>query len=827
MVTKLKTNEVNSEDVKNKIGKGFIISILAIIITSIGLNLFLNNVLNKREIDYFRSGSFINDISGFKDVSYWYRNHYKDMSIIDEYNFSKLLIDKENAPKIIDENMNNDLAQNDNEYNGQLKSAEEEKKGELEEIRQYYHLEKDVNLEELKSKYSKELENWGGGDENAYNTKLDIVNNIDLVLVKYNNRVEELKNSKKQRENEIKNDANELKGKIKYSTMSSIRPYENSDIGFDYKLESDDGKIVLYNNKEIENLKDGTVYFEVHFGKNIDDFKVLKTVENNTVSAAVYDKLIYRIKSEIGEDIKNTTLKFAITKRNAQPGSYLEYRKVMYSLSENLDYMLIILGVLFVLFMGAVIVPYKGQSLITRAYCKLWLEFKIAFFILLFFGVYMLVTNIGAQRGIFLPIFMIASIMTILTGRYIRYIFQKGFINGFLRNLCTISILIGFKNFVLRFFGRERKKEKKVKKVSEERVEEKTINLVKSTSQFKDLILNNIDNRNIPKKIIIYTVAISIYLIIGLLFGVVSISQYSMGLLFLGSTMVLSVPIIFWFLSRKFFVQLAEIEEASKSIVKGDFNVDLKERNSKELNVISENLSNINTGFKAAIQGELKSERMKAELITNVSHDLKTPLTSIINYVDLLQKENITEEQKEEYLAILENKSKRLKVLIEDLFEATKASSGNISLNIEEVDVVAILRQTIGEFKEKIESSGLEFKINVPKEKIILKLDGARTWRIFDNLIGNALKYSMKNSRVYIDLKKVGDKVIFEIKNISAYELNCDPNELRERFKRGDSSRHTEGSGLGLSIANSLVELQGGKLSVDIDGDLFKVKIIF
>ena len=129
MVIKLKTNEVNSEEVKNKIGKGFIISILAIIITSMGLNLFLNNVLNKREIDYFRSGSFINDISGFKDVSYWYRNHYKDMSIIDEYNFSKLLIDKENAPKIIDENMNNDLVQNDNEYNGQLKSAEEEKKG--------------------------------------------------------------------------------------------------------------------------------------------------------------------------------------------------------------------------------------------------------------------------------------------------------------------------------------------------------------------------------------------------------------------------------------------------------------------------------------------------------------------------------------------------------------------------------------------------------------------------------------------------------------------------------------------------------------------------
>lgn len=827
MVTKLKTNEVNSEEVKNKISKGFIISILAIIITGIGLNLFLNNVLNKREIDYFRSGSFINDISGFKSFNYWHGDYYRDTSIIDEYKFSQLLIDKENAPKVIDENMNNDLAKNDEEYNGQLKLAEEEKKKELEEIRQHYHLEKDVNLEELKNKYSKELESWGSGDENAYSTKSDIVNNIDWVLGKYNNRVEELKNLKEQRENEIKNESKDLKGKIKYSTMSSIRPYEDSNIGFDYKLISDDGKVVLYNNKEIENLKNGTVYFEVHFGKNIDDFKVFKTVENNSVSAEVYDKLIYKIKSEIGEDIKDTTLKFAITKRNFQPGSYLEYRKLIYSLSENLDYMLVILGVLFVLFLGATIVPYKGQSLITRAYCKLWLEFKIAFITLLFIGVYMLIISVGTQRVIFLPIFMVASIMAILTGRYIRYIFQKGFINGFLKNLCIVNILIGFKNLVFRLFGREGKKEKNIKNVNKGRVEEKTINLAKSTSRFKDLILNNMDNRNIPKDIIVYTMVVSLYLVIGLYFIVISKSQYSFFWFFIGSMMVLSVPVVFWVLSRKFFVQLSEIEEASKSIVKGEFNIDLKKRNSKELNVISENLSNINTGFKAAIQGELKSERMKTELITNVSHDLKTPLTSIINYVDLLQKENITEEQKEEYLAILENKSKRLKVLIEDLFEATKASSGNVSLNIEEVDVVAILRQTIGEFKEKIESSELEFKINIPKEKIILKLDGARTWRVFDNLIGNALKYSMKNSRVYIDLKKVEDKVIFEIKNISAYELNCDPNELRERFKRGDASRHTEGSGLGLSIANSLVELQGGNLSIDIDGDLFKVQIIF
>ena len=272
------------------------------------------------------------------------------------------------------------------------------------------------------------------------------------------------------------------------------------------------------------------------------------------------------------------------------------------------------------------------------------------------------------------------------------------------------------------------------------------------------------------------------------------------------------------------------IEKATSRIVDGDFNINFENSEVRELDIIRENILSIDKGFKIAVEDELKSERMKAELITNVSHDLKTPLTSIINYVDLLQMVGVSEEDRTEYLKILDNKSKRLKVLIEDLFEASKATTGNIKLNIENIeniDIVSVLRQTFAEFKEKIDDSTLDFKINIPDHKVKLDLDGARMWRVFENLIGNALKYSMEESRVYLDLKDLEDKVVFEIKNISGYELNCDPIELKERFKRADESRTMEGSGLGLSIANGLIEAQGGELDIFIDGDLFKVVIIF
>ncbi|MDU2592300.1 MAG: sensor histidine kinase, partial [Paeniclostridium sordellii] len=242
----------------------------------------------------------------------------------------------------------------------------------------------------------------------------------------------------------------------------------------------------------------------------------------------------------------------------------------------------------------------------------------------------------------------------------------------------------------------------------------------------------------------------------------------------------------------------------------------------------AQDINNLSEGLESAIDEKFKSKRMKAELITNVSHDLKTPLTSIINYVDLIKKEeNIQPEYLKDYINVLDNKSKRLKVLIEDLFEASKASSGNIELNIEKLDLNQLLRQSIGENEEKLTNSNLNLKVNLLKEPVYINCDGKRMYRVFENLLINISKYSLENTRVYIDMKVDEDKVYLSFKNISAYELNFEADEIIERFRRGDLSRNTEGSGLGLAIARDLVELQGGEFNIQIDGDLFKVNLEF
>lgn len=226
------------------------------------------------------------------------------------------------------------------------------------------------------------------------------------------------------------------------------------------------------------------------------------------------------------------------------------------------------------------------------------------------------------------------------------------------------------------------------------------------------------------------------------------------------------------------------------------------------------------------VKQAIKSERMKSELIANVSHDLKTPLTSIINYVDLLDNDGLSDEERNKYIGYLKNRSSRLKILIEDLIEASKASSGNIDLEKEKIEINALLRQTLGEYDDKIKNSGLNFIINIPSEKIYIDGDGRRLFRVFQNLITNILKYSIDNSRVYIDMYSKNEEVFIVFKNISKYILNVSEDELLEKFKRGDSSRSTEGNGLGLAIAKSIVELHNGKFEIKVDGDLFKATVI-
>lgn len=238
-------------------------------------------------------------------------------------------------------------------------------------------------------------------------------------------------------------------------------------------------------------------------------------------------------------------------------------------------------------------------------------------------------------------------------------------------------------------------------------------------------------------------------------------------------------------------------------------------------------LYQIQGGFRTAVEEEVKSQRMKTELITNVSHDLKTPLTAIITYTDLLKDENITDEQRRSYLETLERKSLRLKVLIEDLFEISKASSGNVRFDPVAVDICNLIRQVYLEHEDRMTVFGLEMRFDMPEEKIILQLDSQKTYRIFENLYVNITKYALPNTRVYVQVKVIADggKVHIELKNISAQELTVSPADLTERFVRGDASRNGEGSGLGLAIARSFTELQGGRFGIEIDGDLFKAVI--
>ena len=264
----------------------------------------------------------------------------------------------------------------------------------------------------------------------------------------------------------------------------------------------------------------------------------------------------------------------------------------------------------------------------------------------------------------------------------------------------------------------------------------------------------------------------------------------------------------------------------TQTIADGDLNASTEE-DMGIFNPIRDQLASIQSGFRKAVDEEVRSRNMKTELITNVSHDLKTPLTAIITYVDLLKKEDITEEERKEYVATLEKKSQRLKVLIEDLFEISKATTDNIVMNYDEVDLVSLIKEVRLENEDKIQSSTLDFRWSLPEEKCILRLDPQRTFRIIDNLVQNILKYSMAHSRVYIAMNDQDGKVTVSLKNMSATEMNFTPEEITERFVRGDLSRNTEGSGLGLAIAQSFTELQGGEFKVETDGDLFKVTIMW
>jgi signal transduction histidine kinase len=294
-------------------------------------------------------------------------------------------------------------------------------------------------------------------------------------------------------------------------------------------------------------------------------------------------------------------------------------------------------------------------------------------------------------------------------------------------------------------------------------------------------------------------------------------------ILYLLFSFFVGVPALLYFI--KSIGYFNRISMKTDEMAAGRLGEDLVINGKSVLAKMAANLNVLNRGVKVSLNEQAKSERLKTELITNVSHDLRTPLTSIITYTELLKKENLPLEDRTAYLEIIDRKSQRLKGLIDDLFEVSKMASGNMELAKEKVDINQLLQQALAEINSSIVESNLHFRVTLPETPIFAMVDGPKIWRVFDNLIGNIIKYSLEHSRVYINMQKSDEKVKISFKNISKYELNDQSEELYERFKRGDTSRHTEGSGLGLAIAKSIIDLHEGSLNIETDGDLFKVNI--
>lgn len=323
-----------------------------------------------------------------------------------------------------------------------------------------------------------------------------------------------------------------------------------------------------------------------------------------------------------------------------------------------------------------------------------------------------------------------------------------------------------------------------------------------------------------------------------LLFTILTIKYSQSSYYYYGSIFLsLVYPILFlllFFGGTWFLIQMNFIRQKARGLAEGQLDEDNREEKRILLPFVRDCLDNLNCisdGMNAAVNEKMKSERFQTELITNVSHDIKTPLTSIINYLDFLsneeRKEQPDQEVVHEYIEVLERQSVRLRKLIEDLIEASKASSGSLKVEKEPCELGIFLEQIAGEYEERLERSNLMLNLSIPEEEVVVEADGRHLWRVIDNLLQNACKYAMPGTRVYLQLQVREEQAVIVIKNVSAGELNIPAEELMERFVRGDRSRHSEGSGLGLSIAKSLTELQGGRFAIEIDGDLFKTAIGF
>ena len=343
---------------------------------------------------------------------------------------------------------------------------------------------------------------------------------------------------------------------------------------------------------------------------------------------------------------------------------------------------------------------------------------------------------------------------------------------------------------------------------------------------YKGFYMSNIDDwsklpiyRNTFIRITVYSCIIGIW---GMIWGF-SFHDYGAFLVITFISVILGLILLSIIKKRTKAIQT--IADTLSKMANNEITSEIYVKGNSLIANIAKDVNAVREGFAISNQKQSNSERLKTELITNVSHDLRTPLTSVLNYVDLAKRSDITEEERQEYLQIIDNKSKRLKVLIDDLFEASKMASGAVELNKEQVDLVALMYQALAEYEDRFEDQKLIVRTKTSNQHMYAYCDGRKMYRVFENLFSNVIKYAQPATRVYLEMTYEGSEIIITLKNISNYELGFDVSELAERFKRGDSSRHTEGSGLGLSIVKSILELHGAAFELSQDGDLFKVII--
>lgn len=585
----------------------------------------------------------------------------------------------------------------------------------------------------------------------------------------------------------------------------------------------DDEKNFFRNMSNIENLTDDDIKksYDFYIDFEFNEMGVLAINKIFGANKTHYERELKKKTFENSEveiqDIKNIRYVFAYPK-NVSGFGEIEYIKADYYEDNALMLLSLYFSILVVvIIIAALIIPFKySKKVIGIKYInKIYFEAVLIIVFLVcmsLFPYFYFAQNvlIGNEIKEFLKeILFITNTGVVIdfinTAYIVIFIYVMFSIIVYIKNIFNIGC-INFANQKILIF-------KLVKKIYN------LLKIINCNVKLKLKALTEIDFKDEDKQKIIIIVILN--------FVMLTIISFTWMFAFI--PLAIYSAILFIYINKKYDEYKSKYNKlnmAIDKIGKENFNITIEE-DIKPFNKIKEKLCNIDKEFSEAVESEIKSNNMKTELISNVSHDLKTPLTSIVSYVDLLKDENLTKETRKEYLDILDRKSLRLTELIENLFEVSRATTGDIKLNYDYINIVELLKQAILEFEDRFFEKKLSIKSNFSDEKIILNLDGQIIFRVFENLLSNITKYSMVGSRVYIDVKKSDDKVVIILKNMAEDELNFSSDEIVERFIRGDKSRNTEGSGLGLAIAKNFIEIQNGKFEVNVDGDLFKTSISF